>query len=379
MIASQKLKILHMIDSGGQGGAEQVLYSLLENLGDERYEHHLFLPGEGWLNTKLSQTPGVTIVFCNGGGRFNFGYIRTIAAYLRENHIQLIHSHLMGTSLYASIVGFFCRVPVICTFHGYIDCRHGDRLQRLKLNLIGLCAKRIVTVSDGLKDFFVSRTSIGRHKYVTIYNGIDTEKKCAITRAEARRIFGLSDTDIVIGAIGNVKPAKGYDVLIKAAKILAGKNENYRFIIAGNTANDQYDDLLKLRDKLQLQDKLFFLGFVENTDAFLRALDVFVLSSVSEGFSLATIEAMYAGIAVVATRSGGPQEIVTYGLNGVLVGVGDVNELVSSIVQIIDDPVFMNKLAENAKNEVAARFSIEAAVKKYESEYFDLLNLKTTN
>lgn len=375
MIASQKLKILHMIDSGGQGGAEQVLYSLLENLGDERYEHHLFLPGEGWLNTKLSQTPGVTIVFCNGGGRFNFGYIRTIAAYLRENHIQLIHSHLMGTSLYASIVGFFCRVPVICTFHGYIDCRHGDRLQRLKLNLIGLFAKKIVTVSDGLKDFFVSRTSIGRHKYVTIYNGIETEKKCNVTRAEARRIFGLSDTDIVIGAVGNVKPAKGYDFLIKAAKMLVDQNSDIKLVIAGNTANAQYAELLTLRDRLQLQDKVLFLGFVENTDVFLRALDVFALSSISEGFSLATIEAMNACIPVVATRSGGPQEIVNDGVNGILVNAGDADALAYGLTQIINNSITACNLADNATRDVAARFSITTSVAKYEKVYFELLHV----
>lgn len=364
-----------MIDSGGQGGAEQVLYSLLENLRDERYEHHLFLPGDGWLNAKLSHTPGVTIVFCNGVGRFNFGYIRTIAAYLRENHIQLIHSHLMGTSLYASIVGFFCRVPVICTFHGYIDCRHGDRLQRLKLNLIGLCAKRIVTVSDGLKDFFVSRARLGRHKYVTIYNGIDTDKNCNVTRAEARRMFGLSDADIVIGAIGNVKPAKGYDVLIKAAKLLVGQNRNIIFVIAGNTENTQYAELLTLRDSLQLQDKVLFLNFVENTDVFLRALDVFALSSISEGFSLATIEAMNACIPVVATRSGGPQEIVNDGVNGVLVNAGDADALAYGLMQIVNSPINACKLTDNATRDVVARFSITTAVAKYEKVYLELLQV----
>jgi len=368
-----KLKILHLIDTAGQGGAEQVLYSLLEKLGNEEYEHHVFLSGPGWLHDKLITILGIKIVFCDGGGRFNFGYMQTIAEYLINHHIQLIHSHLFGSSLYASITGFFCRVPVVCTFHGYIDCCHEGRLQNLKLNLISLFARRIVAVSDGLKDFLVSRVRIGRDKFVTIHNGIDTESRCSVTRQEARRSFGFSDSDILIGSIGNVKPAKGYEVLLNAAKIVADNNHKCRFIIAGNTENTYFDKLLKLTKDLALEGKVFFLGFVENTNKFLHVLDLFVLSSDSEGFSLATIEAMNAGIPVVATRSGGPQEIITNMVNGILVQVGDANELAASINQMINNPAYAGKMVDNAKKEVLVRFTIESVVRKYEEEYYNLL------
>lgn len=374
MSANKKIKLLHLIDTGGQGGAEQVLCSLLENLGGERYEHHLFLPGDGWLYGKLSKLPGVTIVICNGGGRFNIGYIGAIARYVKEHNIQLIHAHLMGTSLYGSIAGFWCRVPVVCTFHGYIDCRPGDRLQRVKLNLIGLFARKIVAVSDSLKDYLVSRVNVGKSKYATIYNGIAAAGTREVTRAEARRQLGLSDADIVIGAVGNVKPAKGYDVLIKAAKRLVDQRCNVKFVIAGNTGTDYYAHLCNLRDSLQLQDKVLFLGFVENTDAFLRALDVFALSSISEGFSLATVEAMNASVPVVATKSGGPQEIVHDGVTGILVDVGDVDALARGLLQIIENPAGAARMVDNAKIDVSARFTIETSVAKYEKGYAELLH-----
>lgn len=369
MSGAIKLKILHMIDTGEQGGAEQVLCTLLERLGGEQYEHHVFLPRHGWLHDKLVNISGINIVFCDGAGRFNLRYIRKIGKYLKDNDIQIVHSHLLGTSLYASLAGFFCRVPVVCTFHGYIDFRPEDRLQLVKLNIVGLCASRIVTVSERLRAFLVARICIGRRNVVSIYNGVEAGMSSAVTRDVARRSFGVAESDILIGSIGNVKPAKGYDVLIDAAKILSDGDGRYRFMIAGNTENSQFPELLDQRDRLCLQKKVLFLGFQEDTDLFLSMLDVFALPSYSEGFSLATIEAMSAGIPVVVTNSGGPQEIIVDGYSGVLVNAGDANALAKGIQQVIADPMTAANYVENAKSEVITRFSAKLSVTRYEQEY----------
>ena len=101
----------------------------------------------------------------------------------------------------------------------------------------------------------------------------------------------------------------------------------YQFVIAEESGNALVFRLLLLRNELGLQDAVHFIGFRQDISALLNGLDVFVLSSVSEGFSLATVQAMACGIPVVATRSGGPEEIVSDGFNGILVDVQDKSQL----------------------------------------------------
>lgn len=362
-------KILHLIDTGGQGGAEQVLVSLIEILASDQYKQYVVLPSEGWLYEKIINLDGVNVRIFNGHGRFNLNFIRFIVSYVLRNRIKIIHSHLFGTSLYASIAGFLSRVPVICTFHGYIDISSRDNLHKLKINLIGLLASRIVTVSDGLKDYLAEKLIFGKRKLETIYNGIDTNCINNITRSDARNNYGCSEDEIIIGAIGNLKPAKGYDVLLKVAKTVTSKYCNCRFFIAGNSDADIYIDLLKQREELSLESKVVFLGFQENVYTFLQMLDVFILTSKSEGFSLATIEAMNSRIPVVATRSGGPQEIITDNIDGLLADVGDYSKLAECITSIIENCELKNKIILNAEQTILSKFSSITMAKKYVINY----------
>jgi len=374
MSVGGKLKILHLIDTGGQGGAEQVLYSLIEKLAGDLYLQHVLLPNDVWLYGKIEKLEGVKVVIFNGQGRFNLKFIRFIVAYVLKHRIQIIHSHLFGSSLYASLAGFITRVPVICTFHGFIDLSSRNILQSLKMNIIGLLASRIVAVSDGLKEYLGARLGFGKQKLVTIYNGIDIDSEKNITRSEARKIYECYDNQIVIGAIGNLKPEKGYDIFLRAAKIISTKYDNCIFLIAGNFYADIYIDLLKQREELSLVSKVTFLGFQENISVFLNSLDVFLLTSNSEGFSLATIEAMNAYIPVVATRSGGPQEIISHGFNGLLADVGDAISLANHVISIIESDKLKKHLISNAELTVVSKFNIDVMVNNYVLNYKKHLN-----
>lgn len=364
-----KIKILHLIDIGGQGGAEQVLFNLIEKLGQEHFEHHVILPNEGWLYDRLLRLYWVKISIYNGDGRFNIQYIRYLTDYFARNQIQIVHSHLLGTSLYASLAGFLSRVPVVCTFHGYVDLRSDDKLQNLKMNLIGLLARQIVAVSEGLKEYLAGRMRIGKRKLVTIYNGINLDNKRKINRFDARKRIGFSEDDILIGSIGNVKPVKCYDTLLRVADIVTKKYTNSRFLIAGNTDSDIYFDLLRQRNALSLNNKVVFLGYQDNIYDFIQMLDVFLLTSSSEGFSLATIEAMHLGVPVVATRSGGPQEIITHNINGLLTAVGDEVALAQGVIGFIENTNIRSTIITNAHERVISNYSISAMTNNYINFY----------
>jgi len=372
MIVDIKYRVLHLIDTSGQGGAEQVFASLVKSLSCNHYVHHIILNDEGWLYQQLIDSSDVRISVYNGHGKFNIKYLYYLVCYVVTNRINIIHAHLLGTSLYASIAGFLSGLPIICTFHGFVDLRSTDLLLKLKLNVISLCASRVVAVSNGLMDCLINNTMFGRNKFITIYNGTG-DQTCNLTSLELRRYYGYIDDDILIGSIGNIKPAKGYDLLLKVAKIITTRYNNCIFIIAGNTDSDIYNDLLELRKMYQLESKVQFLGYQDNISHFLKLLDVFLLTSNSEGFSLATIEAMRAGIPVVATKCGGPQEIISHSVTGYLADIGNEIEIAQRIIDLIENPDIKTSITTNAKVCVNSKYDIKSMIYNYDMIYRNIL------
>jgi len=372
MIDLKKTKILHMIDTTGPAGAETVLLNIVEGLDKDKYKSFVILPDEGWLFGRLQELPDTEIRVINGSGRMNFRFICLLAKFVMKNKIDIIHSHLFGSALYSSIVGMICRVPVICTFHGFIDIDTINRQLKSKLFIISLGAKRVVSVSNHLNDYMKSSFPMRREKCITIYNGVDLKASGEIERGSERWRFGISEKDFVVGSIGNIKKVKGYDLLLKAADIVRKRHPNCFFVVAGEGKGGYFNELLSERKKLGLDEGFRFIGFEEDVYAFLQMVDIFVLSSHTEGFSLATIEAMNTGVPVVVTKSGGPQEIVVNNENGILVDVGDEIALANGIIRLIEDEVFREKLVLEGRKTILERFLLSTMVGKYEALYSEV-------
>ena len=130
-----------------------------------------------------------------------------------------------------------------------------------------------------------------------------------------------------------------------------------------------------MRD-LHLEGTVHFCGFVEDSAAFLRGVDMFVLTSRTEGFSIATLEAMATGLPVVATRCGGPEEIVTDGVDGSLVPVGSPAAVADALLDYINDPARREQAGRRARQTVTDRFSVERVASAYERIYCELLDPK---
>ncbi len=139
---------------------------------------------------------------------------------------------------------------------------------------------------------------------LSIPNGVDTKIFRPERNRSIRAELGISDDTALIGAIGNIRKPKAYDVLLRAARALADGSRRFHLVIAGDRANTLGRDLEVLKRNLGLDGQVTFLGLREDVPRVLNNLDVFVLSSHTEGFSIACIEAMACGIPVVATRSG---------------------------------------------------------------------------
>ena len=162
-------------------------------------------------------------------------------------------------------------------------------------------------------------------------------------------------------------------MLIESCENYTDEFDECRFIIAGEGKGDLYDNLLSMREKLKLEQYIKFLGYYEDIQNFYCGIDIFVLPSISEGFSIVTIEAMASGLPVIVSSSGGPEEIVINKKNGLVYRTNDVMQLVDAIKVLIKSKNLKDELGREAKNYVAERFSMKAMVEKYQTEYFILI------
>jgi len=360
--------ILHTIDTTGPGGAETVFIDLASNLPQEKYRAVIVIRGKGWVYDELCRR-GMRPILLDAKGSFNWRYLKALVSLVRREKIDLIQSHLLGSNVYCALAGLITRKPVVATFHGAVDIGSKERLMWLKFGAINMGASSIVAVSDSLRENIIKRTPLRNSKTSVIYNGINTADFMRPTSDALRKQMGWNKKDIIIGSLGNIRPAKAYDVLLRSAALLKDHMLNFRFVIAGQGKGRLFEDLLKLKDDLCLGDRVLFLGFNDDPADFLSNLDLFLLSSTSEGFSIATIQAMAAGLPVVATRSGGPQEIITHEKNGWLVDPDNPQLIAEALDRLTADQELSECLAKAGQKHAFSAFDVKNMVGAYEAIY----------
>lgn len=364
--------ILHTIDTTGPGGAETVFIDLATCLPEDKYRSIVVIRGKGWVYEELCRR-GVQPILLPAKGSFNWRYLSSLTRLVRQEQVDLIQSHLLGANVYCSMAGMITHRPVVATFHGTVDIGENERFKGLKFGVINRGAGSIVAVSDSLRADLAERTPLRVDKTTVIYNGIRASDFRLPRSSALRRQYGWADEDIIIGSLGNIRSAKGYDVLLQAAARLKRDARVFRFVIAGQgTPGGLYDDLLRMREELGVQDCVYFHGFCNNPAEFLSGLDLFLLPSTSEGFSIATIQALAANLPVIVTRSGGPEEIITHGENGWMVDAGNPVAIAESIETLAADRGLCESMAEKGRRHAIETFDIDAMLTAYEKVYATL-------
>ena len=371
----KKTRILHIIESGGPGGAETVLLNIVNNLDEDKYHSIVTLLRTGWLHQQLKKN-GISTIVLNSARSYDVSFLFRLWLKVKERRIDLIHSHLPDVNLYSCLAGFAAGVPVVTTYHGSpIEPRKRISPHSLKYSLIGKLSARIVAVSDCLKNDLVRIARFPPRKLRTIYNGVDWRRfALPLNSTTKRNELRIAPDEKVVGMVANLRPAKGYEYFIRAGAIIAQNVPKVKFLIIGENEDKLRERVTKEMDALGLTDSVIFLGFREDVPELLRLLDVFMLSSISEGLSIATIEAMAAGVPVVVTRSGGPQEVVTDGKTGFLVLPKDEKSLAEKALLLLKNRRLAASIGKEAQSQVRTKFSIDTMIRNYQTVYQECLN-----
>lgn len=351
---------------------------VVSGLDASRWDSVAVIPTVDWLHGALSAR-GIEPVVLGGSGSFDVGFLAALIRTAREHRIELIHTHLLGSAVYGGLAARALRLPVVSTFHGQVDIEEDESFRAAKLRIVARRKTRVVFVSEALRRFFLRSDGrpVGEEITRVVHNGLDLDAFQPRRDPAVRRALGYGPEHTVIGAVGNLRPAKAYDILLWAAARVHEERPEARFLIAGEGSGVPLTDLLELRAALGLDDVVELLGFREDVAGLFRALDVFVLSSSFEGFSLSTLQAVASGVPAVATRSGGPEEILEEGVSGVLVEPDSAEELARALVSVMDGALTGGVPARLAGRERLAdigRFTTGAMVRAYEDLYEELLD-----
>lgn len=371
---ARRRTVLHLIDMAGPGGAETILFTLATGLDRERWRPVVAVSEPGWLSRAL-QPEGIDPLFVAPRRAFDLPYLRALLGIARRHGVELIHAHLLGPSVYGSLAGRLSGVPVVCTFHGQADVAPDESYRAAKFGIINRRKNRVVFVSEPLRRSVLGENRLDPARTRVIHNGIDARTFRPGADTELRRELGVLPGQVLVGAVGNLREAKAYPDLLHAAALLRRRSDAYRFVIVGDDRGPMYRDLLALRDRLGLRGCVHFAGFRDDVPRVMNNLDLYVISSHAEGFSLSTVQALASGVPTVATRCGGPEEIVEDGVSGVLVPARDPAALAGAIHDLARDPERRARLARAGRARVEARFSTEAMVGSYQAVYEDALDL----
>lgn len=367
--------VLHLIDSWGPGGAETVFLEVAARIRDRGWTSVAAVPREGWVSEHLRDR-GLEPVFTGaGGGRgWDVGYLWELVRMIRSADADVVQTHLFGSALYGGAAATLSGAPAVATLHGEWDLRETTGYRRIKIPIVDRVCDRRVFVSEPLRRVCVGEHGMAVERTAVIENGIDTGRFRPREDDGFRRELGIPGDAFLVGAVGNVRPAKNHDMLLRVAAELSDAGTGVQVVLVGDQDGEGFERLRRRRHRAGLEERVHFAGFREDVERVMNSLDVYVLTSDSEGFSLTTVQAMASALPVVATRCGGPERLIDHGRTGILVPRGDARAMAGALVELRSDPDRRVRIGRAARAEVEERYSVERMVDAYERLYRDVVD-----
>ena len=348
-----------------------MLLSVASRLDRDWYRSIAAVPEPGLLQDAL-EANGVRTYIVESKRWWDLRLPRGLSHLCRAEGVDLIHSHLPDQNFYSCVAGALAGCKTLATYHGPVEFKNARSFRgSMKLRVVRSSAASVVAVCDVVKNVLVS-LGFPSSRVERVYNGIDVDAFSCAGSARIREQLGWPAQTKVVGMVANVRQSKGYETFVRAARHAVDADPSVRFVAAGDIDPVLGEPILRLVRDLQLQHHLRFLGYRADIPELMHDLDVFVLSSTSEGFPLVLLEAMAAGRSVVATRCGGPEEVVEDGVNGYLVPPGDDVRLGDRITRLLSNARQAQSLRIKAR-EAVNRFTAASMVSAYQDLYQRIL------
>lgn len=353
------IKLVHFTSSLKIGGAETVLFGLVEELIHENFDQIVFYIHDGPYRERLEK---LGIPCCQISGclfRYDVFFFWRLYCLLKKLRPDCLHTLLWSANNAGRIVARLLGIPVVSVIHNNVE---QDGLLR---NILDRCtiraATRLVAVSDEVAQGILHQYRV-KPALEVIKNGVDGQeigKKSALLRKQ-RSDFGFGPEHLVIGTVGRLEPVKRYDLLLEGFAVLLKHVSHARLLIVGSGSQE-----VLLRDQAEKRGLLGVnpqVQFVHDSPAYgyYPLMDLFVQTSDKEGISIALLEAMSLGVACVVTHNGVRHPVITHGVDGLVIRPGDPGELSRALTSLEGNQQFRKELGVCAQKKVQQEFSRRA-------------------
>jgi glycosyltransferase involved in cell wall biosynthesis len=367
-----------MIDSFEQGGSERLALQLVRQLHESGHcrVRLACLQNNGSLRDEadrlgLGEIPEYPLT--SFYDRNFVTQLRRLARFLKENEIDVIHTHDFYTNIFGMTAAAMARVRARVAYKGETDGFRTSTQKRLERGAFRL-THRVVANSDAVRKQLI-REGVAAEKVVKHYNGLDlkrVETQSGSTRADILAMLALPKRRLVT-IVANLQHAvKDHPMFLRAASRVRVAVPDAAFIVAGEGA--LMEGLRALAAQLGLEHDVFFIGRCERIAELLSVSEVCALSSTAEGFSNAILEYMAAARPVVVTDVGGAREAVIEGETGYIVSAGDDEQMAVRMIELLRDPKRARAMGEQGRLVVEEKFSCERHLANTLELYSKLLN-----
>jgi glycosyltransferase involved in cell wall biosynthesis len=364
----KQIKIAHIITDLDIGGAEMMLLKMLRNFESDKYEHFVIsLKPTGSIGKMLKNDNLRTYTLNLNKYNFAASFLKLISI-LKKEKPEIVQNYLFHADILGRVAAKLMRIPVVISSLRSVEI--GGRLRERLLGITDFCVNMATAVSQEVANVHISKGTTKR-KIRVIHNGVELGNSHPGNRSSVKRAIGLKDSTFLLLTIGRLEGVKGHSFLFRALELLKKKDYEFKLLVVGR--GRQRENLKEEIINRRLEDKVILTGEREDIQGLLTASDAFILPSLWEGLPNVLLEAMAAGLPVIATRVGGIPEVVTHNETGLLVEVKDSTALAEAIGRIVKEDGLRERLAQNAKDCVRKNFDIKKTVAETESLYGELL------
>ena len=372
-VEPRRINVLLLVESMEVAGAEQVVLSLAQGLDRTRFRPLVCcLVDEGPLAEVLKRDRVPVFALGKRPG-FDVSVVGRLMRVLRDEHIDVVHTHVWNADVWGRFSAWLARVPV------RMMTAHSVDVWKTRAHLavdwgLARVSDHVLCVSAAVKDFYRTRAGVPARKLSVILNGIDAAPfDVSVDAAAKRRELGIPTEGPVCSVVARLLPEKGHRYLLAAMPRIREVFPHAVLLVVGN--GPTRGDLEQQARELGLhEDGVRLLGERRDVPEILKASDVFVLpSSVREGLSISLLEAMASRRPIVVTDVAGNRETVGHGRSGLVVSPADSAALAEAILKLLQDPDLARRLGAAARAKVDEEFSVSRMVRQTEELYEGLL------
>jgi len=367
---TRPIRVLHLLVTTSPGGGPKHVFDLVRHLSGDEFEVVVAAPRDGIFFERFRDL-GVTIVELPLS-RLGARHLPLAARLVRKHGIDVVHTHGKGPGLYGRVAARWLGVPAVHTFHGIHYGSYSRTGRQLYLALerrLSRMTNAIINVSASQEAEGLALRLFAPGQSVVVVNGIDLDEMDRDIRESTvrRETLGLHPDDFLIGCVSRWDPVKRFEILLQAVRRLASRLPRLALLLVGGGGEE--NRIRRLVADTGLQDRVIFPGFLSNPTRVYGILDLYVATSLKEGLPLAPLEAMAAGLAIVATDVPGHRDVVVRGETGILVPAEDSGALAEAIASLAVDPARRRKMGEAGRQRVLEHFAVSSMVEKTAEVY----------